>query len=90
MPSTSTYAPHNLLDDVNSEAQLIRGKVRTAWNGFMDFALRDNVLEVAVGLMCVSKRSFTLRADLPQHRRRLKRCREVPRRRHFSSSPVPL
>lgn len=26
-------------------------RVRRAWDGFCDFALRDNVLEVAVGLM---------------------------------------
>lgn len=26
-------------------------RVRRAWNGFSDFALQDNVLEVAVGLM---------------------------------------
>lgn len=28
-----------------------RRRVRQAWDGFCDFALRDNVLEVAVGLM---------------------------------------
>lgn len=26
-------------------------RIRTAWAGFVDFALKDNVLEVAVGLM---------------------------------------
>jgi len=42
--------------DEGSEALLRAGhdagrKVRRAWDGFCDFALRDNVLEVAVGLM---------------------------------------
>jgi hypothetical protein len=30
------------------------------WQSFLDFALRDNVLEVAVGLMCVSLPSLQL------------------------------
>ena len=30
-----------------------RKRVSRAWDGFSDFALRDNVLEVAVGLMYV-------------------------------------
>ncbi|EPQ59962.1 ion channel [Gloeophyllum trabeum ATCC 11539] len=29
-------------------------RVRSVWNGFTEFALRDNVLEVAVGLMIAS------------------------------------
>jgi len=29
-----------------------RQRVARVWNDFTDFALRDNVLEVAVGLMC--------------------------------------
>ena len=45
--------PH--LDDTR-EALLDAGenaqkRVHRAWEGFQDFALRDNVLEVAVGLM---------------------------------------
>ena len=28
-----------------------KARVRRFWDGFTDFALRDNVLEVAVGLM---------------------------------------
>ena len=28
-----------------------RKRVKRAWDGFSDFALQDNVLEVAVGLM---------------------------------------
>jgi len=31
--------------------QAVRGRVRSFWAGFEDFVLRDNVLEVAVGLM---------------------------------------
>jgi large conductance mechanosensitive channel len=43
------------LDD-NTEALLRTGqnaksRVGQAWDGFANFALRDNVLEVAVGLM---------------------------------------
>lgn len=34
----------------NAEAQL-SSQVRGMWAGFLGFALRDNVLEVAVGLM---------------------------------------
>ena len=29
----------------------VHQRARRAWEGFQDFALRDNVLEVAVGLM---------------------------------------
>lgn len=35
---------------LNVEAQISR-QVKGIWSGFLDFALRDNVLEVAVGLM---------------------------------------
>lgn len=43
-----------LVDD--GEALLQAGheagrRVKRTWDGFVDFALRDNVLEVAVGLM---------------------------------------
>lgn len=31
----------------------VRRRVKSVWSGFTDFALRDNVLEVAVGLMYV-------------------------------------
>jgi large conductance mechanosensitive channel len=37
---------------VHTNATLNR-KIRSAWTGFLNFALRDNVLEVAVGLMYV-------------------------------------
>ncbi|PPR03762.1 hypothetical protein CVT24_007361 [Panaeolus cyanescens] len=34
-----------------SEEGKIKTKVRSIWQGFLNFALRDNVLEVAVGLI---------------------------------------
>ena len=42
--------------DGSGEALLNAGRgahkhVKDAWEGFSDFALRDNVLEIAVGLM---------------------------------------
>ena len=46
--------------DENTERQLhdiehgARSRTRKAWDSFSNFALRDNVLEVAVGLMYVS------------------------------------
>jgi len=35
----------------DSRGELVIGRVKSAWQGFKDFALRDNVLEVAVGLI---------------------------------------
>lgn len=37
---------------INTETTVKR-KFRSAWSGFLQFVLRDNVLEVAVGLMYV-------------------------------------
>ncbi|TFK56338.1 ion channel [Heliocybe sulcata] len=34
--------------------QTVAKRVKSVWNGFTEFALRDNVLEVAVGLMIAS------------------------------------
>ncbi|EPT04411.1 hypothetical protein FOMPIDRAFT_1113798 [Fomitopsis schrenkii] len=34
--------------------QVVANRLKSAWAGFTDFALRDNVLEVAVGLMIAS------------------------------------
>lgn len=28
-------------------------RLKNAWDGFVDFAMRDNVLEVAIGLMYI-------------------------------------
>lgn len=28
-------------------------RIRHVWEGFIDFAMRENVLEVAIGLMCI-------------------------------------
>jgi hypothetical protein len=36
---------------LHSSTQRARESARRNWNVFVDFALRDNVLEVAVGLM---------------------------------------
>lgn len=45
--------PH--LDDANEQllhaGQKAKSRAANAWNGFSNFALQDNVLEVAVGLM---------------------------------------
>jgi len=46
-------------EDVETRTPLLNAehvfqkKVKNAWAGFVDFALRDNVLEVAIGLMYV-------------------------------------
>ncbi|PPQ92425.1 hypothetical protein CVT25_008646 [Psilocybe cyanescens] len=45
---TSEGARMTLLHD---ERELVKSKFRSAWTGFVQFALRDNVLEVAVGLI---------------------------------------
>lgn len=44
---------HQYLRDAESG---VRSTASSAWNSFTSFALRDNVLEVAVGLMCVTPR----------------------------------
>jgi hypothetical protein len=33
--------------------QEVTTRAKRMWSGFADFALQDNVLEVALGLMCV-------------------------------------
>lgn len=40
-----------LLDQEDNVVTRVRGRFKEAWDGFWDFALRDNVLEVAIGLM---------------------------------------
>lgn len=45
MPHLPIYED-NLVD-------LARDRFKEVWDGFWDFALRDNVLEVAIGLMYV-------------------------------------
>jgi len=47
----------NLVSEDSRESLLhtrdqVQKKARRIWDGFSDFALQDNVLEVAVGLMC--------------------------------------
>ena len=42
-------------------AEDVQQSFKSSWDQFADFALNDNVLEVAVGLMCVSHLQFCLR-----------------------------
>ena len=51
-------------------------RAKRMWSGFADFALQDNVLEVALGLMCVdhvfplpNKRSVDIWIAWPPHLR---------------------
>jgi large conductance mechanosensitive channel len=46
MPQLDTTTQHLL-----NEGQQVKTRAARFWNGFRDFALQDNVLEVAVGLM---------------------------------------
>jgi large conductance mechanosensitive channel len=46
------YMPH--LEDLHRIEREFGARFVTAWDNFANFALRDNVLEVAVGLMSVS------------------------------------
>lgn len=48
MPESGTDDERQTLLDVEHS---VTKRVSRAWDGFSDFALRDNVLEVAVGLM---------------------------------------
>ncbi|KAF9479888.1 gated mechanosensitive channel [Pholiota conissans] len=50
-PWASDEARRALLRDAETD---VKRKVKTAWSGFTSFALRDNVLEVAVGLIIAS------------------------------------
>jgi hypothetical protein len=43
----------------------VRAGFRDAWDSFTEFAFRDNVLEVAVGLMLVSRSSLPPRNAPP-------------------------
>lgn len=44
-------ASERLLSNSNEGARNVKTRVQRFWSGFQDFALQDNVLEVAVGLM---------------------------------------
>lgn len=50
MPRLDDYTPLYLRD----AEQGVRRHTARAWDSFTNFALRDNVLEVAVGLMYVA------------------------------------
>lgn len=38
-------------DQLRDAEEQVSKRAKSLWNGFSDFALQDNVLEVAVGLM---------------------------------------
>lgn len=46
MPQLDESSEHLL-----NTGQKVQKRASSAWNGFSNFALQDNVLEVAVGLM---------------------------------------
>ena len=51
MPQLGNNVPQQLLD----EERAVRTKVSSAWEQFKDWALNDNVLEVALGLILASQ-----------------------------------
>jgi hypothetical protein len=51
--SPSTWGSSDAHETLVHTNATINRKIRSAWTGFLNFALRDNVLEVAVGLMYV-------------------------------------
>jgi len=70
--------------------QGVRARTAFAWGSFTNFALRDNVLEVAVGLMYAFVcriTVFTLTAC--QTSRLLHRMRQLPRDRHHPPPHLP-
>jgi hypothetical protein len=78
-----------LLRDAENGA---RRHTLSAWNSFSNFALRDNVLEVAVGLMytlpllCVSTTQLTIL----QFSSLFHRLRELPCNRRYPPPRIPL
>jgi large conductance mechanosensitive channel len=46
-----------LPDQEDNVVTRARDRFKEAWDGFWDFALRDNVLEVAIGLMYIQQPS---------------------------------
>jgi large conductance mechanosensitive channel len=46
-----------LPDQEDNVVTRVRDRFKEAWDGFWDFALRDNVLEVAIGLMYIPEAS---------------------------------
>jgi large conductance mechanosensitive channel len=47
-----------LPDQEDNVVTRVRDRFKEAWDGFWDFALRDNVLEVAIGLMYIPTASY--------------------------------
>jgi large conductance mechanosensitive channel len=48
--------------------QKAQEQVKHAWDGFMNFAARDNVLEVALGLMLVTRKTSWFKTIVPVKR----------------------
>lgn len=46
-----------LPDQEDNVVTRARDRFKEAWDGFWDFVLRDNVLEVAIGLMYIQQPS---------------------------------
>lgn len=47
-------------------------RIRHVWQGFADFAMRENVLEVAIGLMCVVSIAFKIRVRFVSNKRKIR------------------
>lgn len=74
------------LDDTTQQylrdaEQGVRRKTTGAWESFTNFALRDNVLEIAVGLMC---------AYSPLRIQFLLLTRKLDSQQHSPPAPTPL
>ena len=54
MPIEPNSTTENLLSTGEEAGRNVKTRTQRFWNGFSDFALQDNVLEVGVGLMWVS------------------------------------
>ncbi|KAF5324218.1 hypothetical protein D9619_011209 [Psilocybe cf. subviscida] len=51
MTTQSRWSTEEARESLMRTEQTFVRKINSAWSGFLNFALRDNVLEVAVGLM---------------------------------------
>lgn len=79
---------HTPLLDVE---HVFTSKVKSAWQGFQDFALRENVLEVAVGLMYVSLLGGDLQnAKMNQNCGGIYEGGQLTRSRYYSASHIPF
>jgi hypothetical protein len=97
--STSQHLQHPKMPrlDENTQGYLhdaehgVRQGTSRAWDSFSNFALRDNVLEVAVGLMYTPPLPYipTHLTRTPQPGRLLHRMRQLPRLRHNPPANLP-